>query len=290
MDRTKTIACLVALLLAGCSRPPKIVIGSKNFTEQDVLGEIVAQHLERRLHIAVERKPHIGGTMLAHESLVSGAIDLYPEYTGTALTAVLKLPPVADRAAAFNQVAGEYKKRWQLIWLPPFGFNNTFALTIRGESARSRKIATLSDAARAGAWKLGAGYEFLQRADGLDGLRKTYNLRLDGQPVSMDLGLLYKALAGGSVDMVAANSTDGLLAVLDVVVLSDDKNYFPPYECAVVVREQALSQFSGLREALSELSGALSEAAMRKLNHRADGDHVPVRNIAADFLATLPPR
>ena len=208
-DRLSRYAAV--LLLAGCGKPHGIVVGSKNFTEQDILGEILAQHIERRLRVPVERKPHIGGTLLAHQALVSGAIDLYPEYTGTALTAILKLPTERDPATTFRSVAAEYAKRWRLSWMPPFGFNNTFAMTVRGETARARKVATLSEAARAGTWSLGAGYEFVQRPDGLAGLEKTYSLRMQARPVTMDLGLLYQALLAGKVEMVAASSTDGLL-------------------------------------------------------------------------------
>ncbi len=287
MDRAKTVACLIAVLTAGCSRPDRIIVGSKNFTEQDVLGEIIAQHIERRLHVPTERKPHIGGTLLAHEALTAGSIDLYPEYTGTALTAILKRPPVADPGTAFRDVAREYVARWRITWLPPLGFSNTFAMTVRGDTARRKRIATLSEAARAGSWILGAGYEFLERADGWKGLEKTYNLRLDGRPVSMDLGLLYKALTGGTVTMIAANSTDGLLSVLDVTVLRDDRMYFPPYQCAIAVRDEALARHSGLRTALSELGGTISEDKMREMNYRADGRHEPVSTIAAEFLNGL---
>jgi glycine betaine/choline ABC-type transport system substrate-binding protein len=286
MDRTKTVACLTMLLLAGCARKPHIVVGSKNFTEQVLLGEILAQQIERRLGVPVERKLNLGGTMLAHEALVRGDIDLFPEYTGTALTAVLKQPPVADRAASFEQVRAAYQKNWQLAWLRPLGFNDTFAMMIGGAVARAAGIESLSDAARR-SWRLGAGYEFQQRADGLDGLLKTYRLRVEGAPVAMDLGLLYAALQAGKVDMIAANSTDGLASALDVKILADDRHYFPPYECAVVVREETMSRFPALRAALEELSGKLPDDVMRKLNYEVDGKHRPVPEVAAEFLRSV---
>jgi osmoprotectant transport system substrate-binding protein len=285
MDRTKTVACLTLwVLLAGCSGKPHIVVGSKNFTEQVLLGEILAQQIERRMGVRVDRKLNLGGTMLAHEALVRGDIDLFPEYTGTALTAVLKQPPSADPAASLGQVRAAYEKNWRLAWLRPLGFNDTFAMMIGGTAARAAGIETLSAAAAKRPWRLGAGYEFQQRPDGLAGLLKTYGLRTEGAPVAMDLGLLYAALQAGKVDMIAANSTDGLASVLDVKILADDRHYFPPYECAVVVRQETLSRFPALRGALEELSGKLPDDVMRKLNYAVDGQHRPVAEVAAGFL------
>jgi glycine betaine/choline ABC-type transport system substrate-binding protein len=259
-------------------------VGSKNFTEQVLLAEILAQHIERRLHIPVARKFNLGGTLLAQTALTSGAIDLYPEYSGTALTAVLKLPPSKDPAAVMAQVRAAYRQQWRLEWLRPLGFNNTFAMMVRGDIARRTGIRTLSDATRTQAWKLGAGYEFKQRPDGLAGLLAAYHLRTNGDPVTMDLGLLYAALKSRKVDLIAANSTDGLAAVLDVVMLEDDRHYFPPYECAVVAREDTLARLPGLRDAVEELSGKFPDAVMRKLNFGVDGEHRPPAQVAARFL------
>ena len=284
MDRTKIIGCLIALLLASCSRPPHIVVGSKNFTEQILLGEILAQQIERRLGVTVERKLNLGGTLLAHEALVSGAIDLYAEYTGTALTAVLKQPVSRDPAAVLSTVRSEYARQWRLEWLDPLGFNNTFAMIVRGDAARDNKLATISDAARLRAWKLGAGYEFKQRPDGLDGLLRTYNLRTEGEPVTMDLGLLYSALQKRQVDLIAASSTDGLISVLDVTLLQDDKQYFPPYQCVPVVRAETLTRFPQLKQAINELAGKLTDSSMSKLNYAIDGHHRPPSQIASEFL------
>jgi osmoprotectant transport system substrate-binding protein len=287
MDRAKIIACLSLSLLAACSRPRAIVVGSKNFTEQLILGEIFAQQIERRLGVPVERKLDLGGTLLAQQALASGAIDLYPEYTGTALTAVLKQPPARDPAAVWKTVETEYRRRWHLEWLPPLGFNNTFAMMIRGETAKAARLATLSDAARARAWRLGTGYEFRQRPDGLEGLLKTYGLRTDGEPVTMDLGLLYAALESKRVDMIAANSTDGLAGALDLAILRDDKHYFPPYQCSAVVRAAALARFPGLRAALEQLSGKLPDAVMRKLNYEVDGRRRTPAEVASEFLNSV---
>ncbi|MGA2590014.1 MAG: glycine betaine ABC transporter substrate-binding protein [Bryobacteraceae bacterium] len=283
----KSLACCCILLSAlGCSSSRPLVVGSKNFTEQIVLGEIVAQQIERRLHEKVDRKLDLGGTLLAQQALQNGEIDVYPEYTGTALTAVLKLAPLSDPAAVLERVRAEYRRRWNLVWLDPLGFNNTFAMVVRGPEARAAAIETLSDAARRKqGWRLGVGYEFLQRPDGLPGLLQTYHLPLDGNPKSMDLGLLYSALEQKQVDMAAANATDGMLSALDVKVLRDDMHYFPPYQAALIVREQTLAAHPGLRAALDQLAGKLGDAAMQKLNYELDGKHRPVSEVAREWLA-----
>jgi glycine betaine/choline ABC-type transport system substrate-binding protein len=285
MDRAQAfVLALAAALAGGCARPARVVVGSKNFTEQVLLGEIAAQQIENRLGIAVQRKLDLGGTLLAHEALVRGSLDLYPEYTGTALTAILKRPPGGGAGEVFEQVRAAYQKRWRLRWLAPLGFNDTFAMMIRGAEARRGQLTTLSEAAGARAWRIGGGYEFRQRPDGLDGLLRAYGLRTEGQPVAMDLGLLYTALEKHNVDMIAANSTDGLAAVRDVAILRDDRHYFPPYECALVVRERILEEYPRLAGALGELSGKFSDATMRKLNYQVDGEHRPVPQVARQFL------
>lgn len=283
MDRAQAVAGVIAsLLLAGCGHNAGIVVGSKDFTEQTILGEIVAQQLERRLGVKVDRKPHLGGTLLAHKALVAGQIDLYPEYSGTALTEVLKLPAARDAGAVEERVRAEYRSRWNIEWMPPLGFNNTFAMVIRGG------FETLSQAAaRPAGWKLGVGYEFLTRADGLPGLLETYHLRLDGTPRSMNLGLLYQALKQNQVDMVAGNSTDGLIAAMGLTALRDDKGYFPPYVAALAVRRAAFEAHPHLRETLAGLSGKISTEGMRQMNYQVDGLHRAVRDVAKEFLAGL---
>jgi len=287
MARTKALLIAVALLAAACSRPPRVIVGSKNFTEQVLLGEILAQQIERRMHVAVERKLDLGGTLLAHEALVRGDIDLYPEYTGTALTAILKQQPGGSPVDVLEQVRVAYRAQWHLLWEPPLGFNDTFAMMVRGADARRDHLESISDAARAHAWKLGVGYEFQQRPDGLSGLVHAYGLRTQGAPVTMDLGLLYTALEKGSVDMIAANSTDGLASAKDVAILADDRHFFPPYQCAVVLRQDALVRFPSLGFVLGELSGKISDAAMRRMNYEVDGKHRPVSEIAREFLKDI---
>jgi osmoprotectant transport system substrate-binding protein len=286
MGRAQTLGSLiVALLLGGCSGPRPLTVASKNFTEQVILGEILAQHLEKRLGQPVNRKLNLGGTLLAHGALVSGQIDLYPEYTGTALTAVLKQPPSSDPAAVLARVREEYRKRWSIEWLDPLGFNNTFVMAVRTADARRFGLETLSDAARrTPGWTIGSGYEFQQRPDGYDGLLQTYHLPLAGATKWMDLALVYKAIEQQQVDMIVANATDGMLAVMDLKVLRDDKTYFPPYQAAVLVRSQALEAHPGLREALAALSGKFTDQVMQKLNHQVDGEKKSVAEVAASFL------
>jgi glycine betaine/choline ABC-type transport system substrate-binding protein len=278
-----TLALSAALFLGACSHEARVRVGSKNFSEQLVLGEIVAQHLEHRLGGHVSRKLDLGGTLLAQQAIVSGEIDVYPEYTGTALTSVLKQPPEKDPAKVLELVRQAYRQ-WHLDWLPPLGFENTFAMAVRREDAAGAK--TLSQAAGARSWRLGAGYEFAKRPDGLPGLLKTYGLKMSGSPKTMDLGLLYQALSKKQVDMVAGNSTDGMLSVLPLTVLQDDKHYFPPYECALIVRDEAEQKFPGLKAALRELSGRIDSDTMRRLNYELDGKHRPAREIARGFLAS----
>ncbi len=277
-----------AALLGGCGGRRGLVVGGKNFTEQLVLGEILAQQIERRLGVPVTRRLNLGGTLLAHQAIVSGGIDLYPEYTGTALTAILNLPPEYEAERVFDRVREEYRRRFNIEWLEPFGFNNSFVMVIRGEDARAGGLWTLSDAARrAEGWVLGAGYEFDRRPDGLRALQNTYDLRWQGPPTTMDLGLLYRALAQGQVTMAAANGTDGMLSKLDVRVLEDDKQAFPPYQAAALVRLEAFDKHPGLRGALEELSGKISTETMQRLNYKVDGEHRPAREVAAEFLRAL---
>jgi osmoprotectant transport system substrate-binding protein len=278
----RTAILLLIVLFAGCSSKPKIVVGSKNFTEQVILGEIIASQIERRLGIQVERRLNLGGTLLAHDALKGGSIDLYPEYTGTALTAVLKLPADRDPKSSFQKIQQAYSA-WHIVWLSPLGFNNGFAMVVRAANAREENLRTLSDSTRH-PWKMGVGYEFIQRPDGLSGLVGTYGLKLEGDPVVMDLGLLYAALQSKQINMAAANTTDGMLAHPEFSMLEDDKHYFPPYECAIAVREQTLADFPKLRAALDELSGRISDREMRRLNELVDVQHKAPVDVARRFL------
>jgi osmoprotectant transport system substrate-binding protein len=282
------LACIaLCSFLAGCAAPSRdaIVIGSKDFTEQVVLSELLAQHIESTTGIKVERRFYLRGSYIAHQALLAGRIDLYVEYTGTALTAVLKDPAVNDPRVAFNRVRGEYASRFQLDVFPSLGFENTFAMIIRGEDARRLNIRTLSEAAQfAPAWRAGVGYEFLERPDGYPGLARAYGLRLAAPPRVMDLGLLYRALQEKQVDLVAGNSTDGAIRALDLFVLADDRRYFPPYEAVPIVRSATLEKFPALRPALEELAGTITDGDMRRMNNAVDGQHRDVADVVREFL------
>lgn len=250
-----------------------------------MLGEIIAQHLEHRLHRSVERSLNLGGTLLAHQALLSRQIDLYPEYTGTALAAVLKDSIDNDPASVLARVRSEYLQKFHAEWLDPLGIDDSFAMVVNGPQARAQHLQSLTDASQApGAWTLGVGYEFEQRADGLAALDKTYHVRWSGAPKTMDLGLLYKAMEQGQVTMIAANATDGMLSKMDLKVLRDDRNAFPPYQVCIVARQDALRETPGLREALLELSGKFTNQTMQQLNFQVDGQHRPVTQVAAEFL------
>lgn len=288
MDRTKicSVTLAAALLFTGCGKKQKlIVVGSKNFTEQVVLGEIIAQHLEHRLGRTVTRRFNLGGTLLTYQALLLGEITLYPEYTGTIDAEILKEPPSADPDQAYQYARQEMARRAQIEVLKPLGIDNVFAMVIRGSDARKLNIATLSEAAQAKTpWKLGAGYEFQQRIDGMPALNQ-YHLPIDSAPTAMDLGLMYKALDQGQVTMIAANATDGPLAAHDWTVLKDDKHAFASYQACILLRQDADTNEPNLRAALEELSGKFTNDLMRKLNAQVDVDHRQPAEVAAQFLS-----
>jgi osmoprotectant transport system substrate-binding protein len=261
--------------LAGCHRAhrAKIVIGSKFFTEQVILAELLAQHIEARTGIPVERKSNLGGTLLCHKALLSGDLDLYVEYTGTALTAVLNEKPVADAKDVYDRVKQGYAQRFNLEVTEPLGFENTFAIVVRGDDAQNSHLRKVSDLTSfAPKMRAGFGYEFLERPDGFRGWSERYGLHFAAQPSVMDLGLIYRALVDKQVDVVAGNSTDGLIDALHLAVLEDDRHYFPPYDAVPIVRRETLSRFPQLRAALTDLGGKISANEMRHLNAEVDAD------------------
>ncbi len=279
---------IAACLLGGCSRKDTIVVGSKNFTEEMILGEIAAQQLERKLHVQVQRRLNLGGTLLTHQAIVKGDIDVYPEYTGTGATVVLKQKHVAaDPAETYLTVKAAYLRRYHLIWLPPLGFNDTFAMVVRSEDGKRLRAPTLS-AATARAWRLGVGFEFLTRPDGLTKFNQVYAPHWEGTPKSMDLGLLYQALGQKRVDMAAGNSTDAQLGDSKLMMLEDDKKAFPPYNACLVVRQEFLEQKPEARMALTMLQNSISDETMRKLNRLVERDHQAIERVARDFLAGQP--
>jgi osmoprotectant transport system substrate-binding protein len=326
------VLSMLLVMVSGCAPPrsSRVVVGAKNFTEQVVLGELLAQEIEAVTGERVERRFYLAGSYLCQQALVSGRIDGYVEYTGTALTAILKqpLPPVGQRteAAVFARVKDLYELRYRVRVEPGLGFQNTFAMVIRGDDSRRLGVRAISDAMRvvdprepmsqnrdmghpvsqyrvslypvsqypvsqyadsgldlAKGWRLGVGYEFESRPDGLPGLRKTYGLRLDGSPRTMDLGLLYRALASGQVDMVAGNSTDGPIRALGLVALEDDRHYFPPYEAVPLFREDSLRRHPGIQVAMDRLAGKLTADEVRAMNDAVDGQHRDVAEVVREF-------
>ena len=267
---------LTSLSFSSCrsSHAAKITIGSKFFTEQVILAELLAQHIESKTGIPVERKTNLGGTLLVHKALEAGQLDLYVEYTGTALTAVLNESPQGDSSAVYRRVQQLYSDRFHFEVTEPLGFENTFAMVIRGDDARNFHLRTISDIASvAPHWRVGVGYEFLERPDGFPGWSARYNLHFAASPKVMDLGLIYRALVDKQVDIVAGNSTDGLIESLGLVALEDDRHYFPPYDAVPIVRQSTLAQFPQLRAALADLAGKLTAADVRRLNYAVDAQH-----------------
>jgi osmoprotectant transport system substrate-binding protein len=283
-------SCLLALVLSSgaCRSPqkPHLVVSSKFFTEQVILAELLAQHIEARTGIPVTRKANLGGTLLVHKAMLSGDVDLYVEYTGTALTAVLGEKPEGDSNAIYQRVRDEYAHRFSLEVTEPLGFENTFAMVVRGDDARDHHLVKISDIATlAPRWRAGVGYEFLERPDGYQGWTERYGLHFGKPPGVLDLGLIYRALAEKKVDVVAGNSTDGLIDALGLVALQDDRRYFPPYDAVPIVRHAALQKFPQLRAALADLRGKISVGEMRRLNRQVDADQRDVAVVVREFRA-----
>jgi osmoprotectant transport system substrate-binding protein len=298
-QRMLLFANLLAVLYSAsaCHKAPqsKITVGSKFFTEQVILAELLAQHIEAKTGIPVVRKTNLGGTLLVHKALLAGDLDLYVEYTGTALATVLKESPnLAGEGApsddyaksVYNRVKQLYAARFHLEVTQPLGFENTFALVIRGGDAKKLNLQRISDLTPiAGKWRAAVGYEFLERPDGFPGLSARYGLHFAESPKVMDLGLIYRALVDHQVDVVAGNSTDGLIDALGLVALLDDRHYFPPYDAVPIVRQSTLAQFPGLRAALADLGGKLSASDIRQLNYAVDAQHQDAVAVVRQFRA-----
>lgn len=285
---SKLAALLIpTLLLLSCgpARENRIVIGSKNFTEQAILGEIFAQVIEARTSLPVERRFYLAGSFICHQAILAGRIDIYPEYTGTALTAILKEKPQGSRDDVYRRVKTEYENRFGLTLGAPLGFDDTFAIEIRGEDARALHLKTISQAAAYSPhWRPGFGYEFMERPDGFKGLAATYGLHFAEQPRIMDLGLLTRALKEKQLDLIAGNTTDGLIPALDLFVLEDDRNYFPPYEAVPVVRQPTLALHPEVGAALAVLAGKVSDQDMQQLNYAVDGQRRDTKQVVREFL------
>lgn len=287
MDRRTFLGGLSStlLMLAGCRDSRDITVGSKNFTEQLVLGELLAQMLETAGVSPVDRRFYLAGTYICQQALLAGRIDMYVEYTGTALAAVLKEKPSSNPAEVLETVKREYERRFNLQVMPPLGFNNSFAIVMRGEDARKGHVQTLSQlAAVAPKLRLGVGYEFMERPDGYPGLVSTYGLKFAEAPRVMDLGLLYRALESRQVDVAVGSNTDGLIAALGLVVLEDDKRYFPPYEAVPIVRRETLERHPQVRQVLLRLAGRISAGDMRPMNYAVDGEKKDAAEVVKNFI------
>jgi osmoprotectant transport system permease protein len=261
----------------------RIAVGSKDFTEQIILGELLAQAIEAKTDLQVERRFDLGGN-LAHQAMIAGEIDVYVEYTGTALLAILKNPSIKDPSEVYRQVKSSYAEQFGIEWTEPLGFNNTFAILVRADEARRDNLKTISDAARMSSrWRAGFGQDFMSRPDGYGGFTKAYRLNFK-EVREMDLSLTYRALAEKQVDLIAGNSTDGLINRYGLVQLEDDLHYFPPYDAVPVVRHKALEDHPELREVLEQLGGILNVEEMRDLNYAADGEHRQAKDVVREFL------
>lgn len=280
-----TAIIISAITFSFQSTAQTIIIGSKNFTEQVILGELLAQQIETQTKLKVDRRFNLGGTFICHEAVKSGQISGYVEYTGTAFTAVLKQNPISDPQVVYNQVKQEYAKEFNLEVMPSLGFNNTFAITIRGDEAKRLNLKTISQAAQyTPQWQAGFGYEFLERADGYAGLAKAYGLKFDKPPQQMEIGLMYQALAQKKVDLIAGNSTDGLIPVLNLFVLEDDKKYFPPYQAVPIFNQATLQKYPEVRDAIAKLSGLISNEEMQKMNYQVDNQSRPAEIVVREWL------
>ncbi|HEY9138101.1 MAG TPA: glycine betaine ABC transporter substrate-binding protein [Terriglobus sp.] len=285
--KRRLLSALSLLLVAvtACNPPhgSRIVIGAKNFTEQVILGELLAQEIEAQGE-PVDRRFYLAGSYIAHQALISGRIDAYVEYTGTALTSVLKQPLDHDPQRVFDTVARIYRQKYGVRVLPSLGFENTFAMVLRGEDANRLHVSTLSDlAAVPEPLRLGVGYEFEERPDGLRGMEATYGLHFAGAPRVMDLGLLYRALQSHQVDIVSGNSTDGAIQTLNLKVLQDDRHYFPPYQAVPLVREDILQAHPKVLVALQRLMGHVSQEQMQQMNEAVEGQHRDPSEIVRKF-------
>jgi len=289
----KVIAlCLLTLTLiwaiASCTSNPTgrsadLIVASKGFTEQDILQEMIAQQIENKTDLTVDRRRLVG--FVAHKALISGQIDGYVEYTGTAYVGYLQQKVDPDPEATYQRLRQLYAQKFDLEVMPSLGFQNTFAMIVRGESARAANVNTLSEAAQhSPQWRAGFGYEFLEREDGFPGLAKAYGLKFAAPPETMDLGLIYRALMQKKVDFIAGNSTDGQIARLGLVVLEDDKNYFPPYEAVPIFRKATLKKYPQIEGAIAELVGKISSQEMRQLNYQVEGELRDIQQVVREYL------
>lgn len=278
--------CLLPAAVGGCGKQPgRIVVGSKNFTEQKVLGHMFAELIEAHTDLAVERRVGLQGTLVCFNALKEGDIDLYPEYTGTGLTAILEEPVISDPEEAYEHVSSEFGMRWEVAWLQPLGFNNTYTLTMRHAQAEELGITRISDLRdHADELKPGFDHEFMSRPDGYEPLTEAYGFRFEEEPVELDPGLMYRAIGDGRVDVIDGFATDGRIAAFDLVILEDDAGFFPPYYAAPLVREEVLEAHPEMADALNRLAGRIDSETMARMNYEVDENHRSPREVALEFL------
>ncbi|MDJ0735880.1 MAG: glycine betaine ABC transporter substrate-binding protein [Nostocaceae cyanobacterium] len=283
------LSLTVAISCVSCKSNPgvsggDIIIASKNFTEQDILGELFAQQIEATTNLKVDRRPRLGGSFVCHNAITAGKIDAYIEYTGTAYNAILQQKVINNPQEVYRRVKQTYAQEFNLAVMQSLGFENTYAIIVRGEVAKRYNLKSIADAAKyTPQWRAGFGYEFMEREDGFPGLAKTYDLRFGKSPKIMDTGLLYRALLQKQVDIVAANSTDGQIARLGLVVLEDNKQYFPPYEAVPVIRQETLQKYPQIKKAVSQLSGTITADEIQQLNYLVEGELRKVKNVVQEF-------
>jgi len=276
---------LPSVVLTGCSSSNTVTVGSKDFSENIVLGEIFAQLIEAKTDLKVIRKLNMGGTFVNFEAIKNGQIDLYPEYTGTALTAQLKMDVITDADETYRIVSEEFDKQFNIKWLKPLGFNNTYTLAVTNEIFETYRIETFSDlAAISENLVFGAEHEFFDRQDGFDGLVKTYGMKFKGEPKKMNVSLKYQAMGSGDIDVTDAFATDGQIKQYNLKVIKDDKNFFPPYYAAPIIRKEVLEKYPELEQILNSLEGLIDDETMMEMNYKIDVDNQDIKKVAEDFL------
>jgi osmoprotectant transport system substrate-binding protein len=288
--RLAALAVLVAVAWSGADLTSPLAraagpfrIGSKNFAEQIILGELYGQALEAR-GVKVERKLNMGGTLVAHQALLSNEIDMYPEYTGTALSVVLKAEPMTDAKAVYQKVKQHYEQNLKSTWLEPTRINNTYVLVMRADTAEKYKLKTLSELAKVSKQLvLGAGPEFRERKDGIPGLKAKYGMEWK-EDRSIAIGLRYPALQNKQVDVIDGYATDGQISQYKLVKLQDDKHLWPPYFVAPVVRLDAAKEHPAVTAVLNQISEMLDDPTMSEMNWRVDGNKEEAKDVARDFL------
>ncbi|WP_066500695.1 glycine betaine ABC transporter substrate-binding protein [Abyssisolibacter fermentans] len=276
---------IMSLSIVACGKNDKeIVIGGKEVSEQDILVNIMAELIENKTDIKVVRKPFLGGTHICDKAMASGDLDIYPEYTGTALVSVLNEKVLKDPDEVYEKVKERYEKEKNIVWLKPFGFNNTYALLMKESKAKELGIKNLSDLSKqASNLVLAAGQEFLERADGYDGLKEVYSIEFKDTK-SMDLGLTYVAVRDNKVDINSAHSTDGRIKAFKLIALEDDKQFFPPYYAAPIIRKETLDKYPELKNVLNLLDSKISNEIMSDLNAKVDIDRVDAKEVAKEWL------